>query len=310
MAAGTDEEQATVARERPSPEARRDPPRLTVSVVIPVLDEAGALGTVIDDVRRALDGSGHPYELIVVDDCSRDGSREIARDRRVTLLRHAETRGSGAARKTGVRAATGDVIVMLDADGTYPAAAIPDMLRYFPAYDQVIGWRQQERGTHRWLRGFAKYLIRNLACYLTQKHIPDLNSGLKAFKRLPMLDYLHLVPDGFSCVSSMTIAFLCNGYAIKYHPIEYFPRIGKSKFHPIKDTWAYLLTAIRMVMYFNPLRVFLPLSAFMLATGAVKTVYDVWTYDMQQSDIVIFVSAVVILALGLLADLIVVQGKR
>ncbi|MFN7973268.1 MAG: glycosyltransferase family 2 protein [Acidobacteriota bacterium] len=282
----------------------------SVSVVIPVYNEAPALGKVLDDVKAAMERAGHPYEIVVVDDCSTDGSGDIALGRGVKVIRHPEQRGSGASRKTGTRAANGDVVVMLDADGTYPAAAIPEILAYFPAYDQVIGWRQKERGTHPILRGFAKYLIRQLACYLTQKNIPDLNSGMKAFKRAPMLAYLHLLPDGFSCVTTMTLAFLCNGYSIRYHPIEYYARIGTSKFHPIKDTWAYLLTAIRMVMYFNPLRVFLPLSIAMIVLGAIKTVYDVWTFDMQQSDIVIFVSAVVILAMGLLADLIVVQGKR
>lgn len=292
--------------------ARIDPAPCAVSVVIPVFNEEQALAQVLADVRAAMVESGKSFEIIVVDDASTDGSRHIAQSTEgVTVIRHAEQRGSGAARKTGTRAARGEIVVMLDADGTYPAASIPAMLAHFPDYDQVIGWRQKERGTHPWLRSMAKGFIRRLACYLTQKEIPDLNSGLKAFKREPMLRFMYLIPDGFSCVTTMTLAFLCNGYTIKYHPIEYFPRIGTSKFHPIKDTWTYLLTAIRMVMYFNPLRVFLPMSMLMGTVGAVKTAYDIATiYDMQESDIVILTSAVLILCVGLLADLIVVQQRR
>ncbi len=286
-------------------------PRLfSVSVVIPVFNEAGALAAVLDDVRAAMDASGHPYEIVIVDDCSTDGSGDIARARGVTVLRHPVQRGSGAARKTGIRAATGEVVVMLDADGTYPAAEIPAMLGHFPDYDQVIGWRRSERGTYRPLRWLAKFLIRQLAQYLTQTRIPDLNSGLKAFKREPMLRFFHLIPDGFSCVTTMTLAYICNGMLVKYHPIEYFPRIGHSKFHPITDTWRYLATAIRMVLYFSPMRIFAPMAIVVFLAGAARIVIEATHGGVQQAGIVIVVASILILSMGLLGDLIVVQGRR
>ena len=138
------------------------------------------------------------------------------------------------------------------------------MLPHFPAYDQVNGARTSEQGTLPWLRRPAKWFIRKLACYLTGHKIPDLNTGLKAFKRDAMLPWLWVVPDGFSCVTTMTLAFLTNGYAVKYVPTPYRPRIGRSKFHPIKDTLSYLSTVLRMVLYFRPLKVFLPLSGVVI----------------------------------------------
>ena len=150
-----------------------------------------------------------------------------------------------------------------------------------------------------------------MACYLTGKNIPDLNTGLKAFRRDAMLRWLWVVPDGFSCVTTMTLAFLTNGYAVKYVPVEYRPRIGTSKFHPIHDTLAYLATVIRIVLYFRPLKVFLPAAGALLAAGAAKSVASfVWTGSMQESDIVLLVAGFMTTMLGLLAEVIVAHHRR
>jgi polyisoprenyl-phosphate glycosyltransferase len=200
---------------------------------------------------------------------------------------------------------------MLDADGSYPAGSIPELLRWFPAYDQVNGARTSEQGTLPWLRRPAKWFIRRLACYLTGHRIPDLNTGLKAFKREAMLEWLWVVPDGFSCVTTMTLAFLTNGYAVKYVPTAYRPRIGKSKFHPIHDTLAYLATVLRMVLYFRPLKVFLPLAGMMLACGVAKSIFDrLTTGSMQESDIVVMLAGFMTCMLGLLAEVIVAHHRR
>lgn len=292
--------------------------RFALTVLLPAFNEHDAIERVLDDVTAALAGCDDAYEILVVDDASTDGTAELAERYAeacwqcpVRVVRLPENRGAGAARKAGIRAARGDVIVMLDADGSYPAEAIPTLVQYLPQYDQVNGARTSEQGTHRWLRTPAKWFIRRLACYLTGREIPDLNTGLKAFKRECMLPWLWVVPDGFSCVTTMTLAFLTNGYAVKYVPVEYRPRIGRSKFHPVRDTLAYLGTVLRIVLYFRPLKVFGPLAALALALGTAKTAWSFTaTGSMQESDIVVLTAGFLTGMLGLLAEVIVAHHRR
>ncbi|MEN6497666.1 MAG: glycosyltransferase family 2 protein [Thermoguttaceae bacterium] len=289
-----------------------------LSVVLPAYNEQGAIHRVLAEIVEALADEPLRYEILVIDDASTDGTPELAEQFAATcwqcpvrVIRCPERRGAGAARKVGIRQARGEIIVMLDADGTYPAETIPELLRYFPAYDQVNGARTSEQGTLPWLRRPAKWFIRKLACYLTGHKIPDLNTGLKAFKREIMLNWLWVIPDGFSCVTTMTLAFLTNGYAVKYVPTAYRPRIGRSKFHPIKDTLSYLATVLRMVLYFRPLKVFLPLSGLVIAAGILKSIASfAWTGSMQESDIVVIVAGFMTCMLGLLAEVIVAHNRR
>lgn len=291
---------------------------LAVTVLLPTYNEQDAIVTVLDEVVAALADEDIRFEILVVDDGSTDRTAELAeryaRDCwrcTVRVIRRPHNGGAGAARKTGIRAAAGEVVVMLDADGTYPAASIPRLLEFFPHYDQVNGARTSEQGTLPWLRAPAKWVIRKLACYLTGRQIPDLNTGLKAFKRECMLPWLWVVPDGFSCVTTMTLAFLTNGYAVKYVPTPYRPRIGTSKFHPIKDTLAYLSTVVRIVLYFRPLKVFMPVSAAAIALGSAKSVHSFYaTGSMQESDIIVLTAGFMTCMLGLLAEVIVAHHRR
>ena len=282
-----------------------------VSIVLPTYNEEDALPPVIKDIREAMKATEKSYEILVVDDASNDNTPNIARDLADRVITRGKNGGAGAARKTGIAHAKGKVIVMLDADGTYNPYDIPKMLELFPKYDQVNGARDSEQGTIKVLRVPAKWFIRKVASLLTSTDIPDLNTGLKAFKRDKMIRFLWVIPDGFSCVTSMTLAFLCNGLAVTWVPTTYKKRIGKSKFHPIKDTYNYLLTVIRITMYFNPLNVFFPFSILILVIGVVKSLYDYfYTVGMlQQSDIIIILTGVLVGSLGLLADLIVSQNK-
>ncbi len=289
-----------------------------LTVLLPAYNEQHAIARVLDEVIESLADHAIQYEILVVDDGSTDLTAEIAEQYAracwqcaVRVIRCPERRGAGAARKVGIRHARGEVVVMLDADGSYPARFIPELFRYFPAYDQVNGARTSEQGTLPWLRRPAKWLIRKLACYLTGHKIPDLNTGLKAFRREAMLPWLWVVPDGFSCVTTMTLAFLTNGYSVKYVPIEYRPRIGRSKFHPLKDTMSYLATVLRMVLYFRPLKVFLPLSGLVITAGILKSAMSFWlTGSMQESDIVIMTAGFMTCMIGLLAEVIVAHHRR
>ena len=291
---------------------------LRLTVLLPAFNEELAIRRVLAEVAEALTDEPYAFEILVVDDASTDRTAAIAEEFAldcwrcpVRVIRCPENRGAGAARRVGVREARGEIVVMLDADGTYPAADIRRLLEFFPAYDQVNGARTSEQGTLPWLRRPAKWFIRRLACYLTGCRIPDLNTGLKAFKREKMLPWLWVVPDGFSCVTTMTLAFLTNGHAVKYVPTEYRKRIGRSKFHPIKDTLSYLGTVLRMVLYFRPLKIFLPLAALVLAAGAAKSAGSfIATGSMQESDIVILVAGFMTAMLGLLAEVIVAHHRR
>lgn len=286
---------------------------LDLTVLLPCYDEEEAIGPVIRELREALVGWPGSWEILVVDDASTDCTAERAEAAGARVLRRVQNAGAGAARKTGIRAARGQVVAMLDADGTYPAKHLPELLTFLPDWDQVNGARSSEQGTLPWLRAPAKWTIRKLAEWIAGREIPDLNTGMKVFKRERMLHYLWAIPDGFSCVSSMTLAFLCNGHSVRWEPIDYRPRIGRSKFRPVKDAASYLMTVVRIVMYFRPLRVFLPLA---LAVASVGVLHGVWgwrfseKHTLQESDIIIVLAAVMIGVVGLLADLIVAQRRE
>ena len=156
-----------------------------------------------------------------------------------------------------------------------------------------------------------KYAIRKLACFLTSSTIPDLNSGMRVFSREIGLRYVDLLPKGFSCVTTITLAFLCNGHSVEYVPIRYAKRAGKSKFHPIKDTYRYVTQVARMVTYFEPLKVFLPISLGMIGLGAMAAGVNLWrTGSMQEMDLVIVIGGFFVGVLGLIADLFVKYQRK
>jgi polyisoprenyl-phosphate glycosyltransferase len=266
-----------------------------VTVLLPCYNEEEALAKVVGDIRTALDGTKYSYEILVVDDGSTDKSASIAESLACRVVRHTVRRGSGASRKTGILAAQGNIVAMLDADATYTAMDIPKMLDYFPDFDQVNGARTSEQGTLLVLRSLTKRLIRTFINLLTNQKIPDLNTGLKAFKRDIMLRYLWMIPDGFSCVTTMTMAFLANGHRVKYIPTEYHKRIGLSKFNPTKDTYKHLRGVLRLLMYFYPFRAFFNGASFVLiGAGVLRLLYDFYFFSnhFQISDMLLIIGGI------------------
>jgi glycosyltransferase involved in cell wall biosynthesis len=286
--------------------------RYDVSVILPVYNERGHLRQEIDRIRAALTESPYSFEIIVVDDGSDDGSEvDLPAIDGIRLIRHPRNRGSGAARRTGTTAARGRVVVWTDVDMTYPNEEIPVLVKELDGFDHVVGARRTEEGTLRLLRVPAKWFIRKLASYLTETDIKDLNSGLRAFRRDVAMQYVHHLPDGFSCVTTLTMSFLSNGYSVKYVPIDYFPRAGRSKFHWWRDTKRYLLQVVRMSLSYNPLKVFLPVGAALLTLGLVKLGID-WVFRdfrLAANTLLIFLAALQSITVGLLADLIVRATK-
>jgi glycosyltransferase involved in cell wall biosynthesis len=284
-----------------------------VSVILPVYNEVGHLQDEVKRIRHALDHSPYNYEILIVDDGSSDGSGEMAASiEGVRVIRFVTNRGSGSARKYGTMAARGRVVVWTDVDMTYPNDTIPELVAALDGFDQVVGVRRTEEGTVRLLRKPAKWFIRKLASYLARTDIPDLNSGFRAFRRDVADQFLYLLPRGFSCVTTLTMAFLSNGYSIKYVPIEYAPRAGLSKFHWRRDTQRYLLQVIRMVLTHEPIRFFGPPAAILVGLGAIKLVYDLVTKDFRvgTNTIVLLGIGFALAALGLITDLTVQLNKR
>ncbi|MCY9785595.1 glycosyltransferase family 2 protein [Nocardiopsis sp. EMB25] len=286
-----------------------------VTVVLPCYNEQDH---VLDEVKRicsAMDASGYGYELLAVDDASTDDTLARLRDAealhpRLRVIAFGHNGGSGTVRRIGSQRARGEFVVWTDADMSYPNERIPElvaMLDQDPEIDQVVGARTQEMGSHKALRVPAKWVIRKIAEGLTGTRIPDLNSGLRVFRRDVARPYLRLLPPGFSCVTTITLAFLSNQHPIRYVPVEYATRAGTSKFHFVKDAYRYILQVLRMVMYFNPLKVLMPLALTLLGVGAAKFVFDQVRdlFYIANNTVMILMTGLILAAIGLLADLIV-----
>lgn len=288
---------------------------ILVSFVVPSYNEEEAIETVLSQINDTMRTLRVSFEVIVVDDGSSDDTaRRAALVPGVKVISHTHNRGTGAARTTGVRAAQGSYIVMTDADGTYPLDAVPEMLQLLDeGAAMVIGARNREAGTVPWLRRPAKNFIRALASYMVEYKIPDLNSGLRAMRKDLIEKFYGILPNSHSWVSTITMAAISSGYCVRWVPIEYHKRIGRSTFHPVRDTYNYLTLVVRTIMYFNPLRLFIPGTAILFLIGAIKFIVDLVRFDftghIPASTVIILLGAVQVAAIGLLADLIVKVGR-
>ena len=283
-----------------------------VSIVVPAYNEEQAIGSVLTQMKRVMDASGLGYEIIVVDDGSSDGTARVATGHDgVTVLRHPSNRGYGAALKTGIRHAWFDLICITDADGTYPNERIPDLVQQMEGCDMVVGARTGPNVAVPMIRRPAKWLLNRLADYLAQSDIPDLNSGLRVFRKDVALEFWRVLPRGFSFTTTITLALLTNDYIIKFVPIDYHPRTGRSKIRPVQDTLNFTSLIVRTVLYFAPLRVFIPLSLGLLLLGIISLIYrTVAGGGLAVTTMVIFLAALQMAAVGLLADMIDKRSPR
>lgn len=282
-----------------------------VTIVVPAYNEEGGIGGVVERLC-ALD-LGVPTELLVVDDGSTDGTAPALvelgkRFPGLTVVRHRENAGYGAALKTGFARARHDVVVITDADGTYPESSIVELLeRIDDGADMAVGARTGSDVHIPLIRRPAKAFLRRMASFLAGTPIPDLNSGLRAFRRELVLAYRPILPQGFSFTTTITLAALTNGHVVDYVQINYAAREGRSKIRPIRDTLGFLALILRTVLYFNPLKVFYPLAALMGVLLAGLLYHDLVMSDppnLGDSTVVLFVAVVQVLSVGLLADLI------
>lgn len=281
-------------------------------MLLPAFNEEEAIGPLVVEIRDAFRERDEVYEVLVVDDGSTDGTRAAAEAAGVRVLHRAENTGYGAAVKAGIEAARGDVVAMLDADGSYDPADLPALIDALAGREMVNGVRHRESGSWKALRVAAKWCVRKLAEWVASRRIPDPNTGMKVFRRECVLRQLWTLPDGFSCSTSMTLALLCSGRAVGNVEIDYRARSGQSKFRPVRDGLQYAATVVRLVMYFRPLRVFGPLAGFLALTAAVKGGIGLATSPtgIHDSDVILATASLVVLALGLLADLIVARSRN
>jgi len=282
-----------------------------VTIVVPVYNEENGVTGVLERLS-ALD-IGVPIELCVVNDGSTDGTGRVLeglteRFPSMRVVTHPINQGYGAALKTGFAAARNDVVVITDADGTYPEDRIADLVaRVDDGADMAVGARLGEDVHIPLIRRPAKGTLRLLASFLAGTPIPDLNSGLRAFRRELVLRYRPILPQGFSFTTTITLASLTNGHRVDYVKINYAQRAGRSKIRPIQDTLGFTSLIVRTVLYFNPLKVFYPVAG-LLALGMFSTLYhDLFVEtppNLGDKTVLLFVAVVQLLSVGLLADLI------
>lgn len=272
-----------------------------VSVVIPAFDEGPHIASQVRAVRDVMQRTNWVFEILVVDDGSTDTTGENAASAGAKVLRHRRNRGYGAALRSGIAAARHPWILIIDADGTYPTESIPLLLEAADGNDMVVGARIGAHAMIPPIRRPAKWFLRKLASYLAGEKLPDLNSGLRLMKKTLVESYLHLLPSGFSFTTTITLAAACNHYEVVYVPIDYNKRIGKSKIRP-HHTYDFILLILRVIVFFNPLKVFVPMGAVLALAGLAKFAYDVTQGNLSESAIFGLLGALIIWAVGLLAD--------
>jgi len=276
---------------------------LSLSVVVPAFNEEGAILHTIEDIRREMDATGVPYEIIVIDDGSEDRTLEIARQTGVVVDTNQVNTGYGASLKRGIRHAQYEYVAIIDADGTYPARYLPAMLKMCRVQDMVVGDRGAAMKNVPWIRKPAKWVLNTFASFLAERRLNDLNSGLRVFRKSELVPFIPLLPQKFSFTTTITLCMSCNGKRMIYTPIEYGKRVGKSKIRPV-DFLNFIILVLRMTVLFNPLRVFIPLGLALMGLGAVKFIYDIWMDNLSETTIFAFLSALIIWSLGLIADMI------
>ncbi len=281
-----------------------------VTVIVPCYNEQDMIAATVRKLADVMRATNRPYELIVVDDGSLDATRfelsSCAYEQHLRVLRNERNRGYGFSLKRAVADAQYETLVIIDADGTYPISAIGTLLGALGGADMVVAARTGDCVHVPPARRPAKWALRKLAAYLTQTEIPDLNSGLRVMKRSLVRKFLPLLPDGFSFTTTITLAMLTHGFTVKYVPINYAKRIGRSSIRPIRDTINFVSLIVRTVLYFKPLKIFAPASVGLLLLAIAVALVTRLAFG-QLADVTavtLVIASVNLLAIGLLADLI------
>jgi len=272
---------------------------MKVSIVLPAKNESAAIGQTLAQIQQLQ----LAHEIIVVNDGSTDQTKQVAESAGAKVVTHPYSKGNGAAIKTGARAAAGEVIVFMDADGQHDPQDIPRLLEKInQGYDLVVGARQ--KGSQASVgRGIANSLYNNLATYMTEHPVEDLTSGFRAARTEKFREFLYLLPNGFSYPTTSTMAFFRAGYSVAYVPIHASKRIGKSHIHPVKDGIRFFLIIFKIATLFSPLKMFLPIAVvlFLMATGWYGyTLYEFSRFTNMSA--LLYTGSVMIFLMGLISE--------
>lgn len=279
------------------------------SVVIPAFNEAASIGSVVHDLSSAAGWQ----EILVVDDGSTDETGERAAAAGARVIRHPYNKGNGAAVKTGIRHATGVFILITDADGQHRPADATRLVAHLGAYDLVVGARSGHTQASL-ARRLGNATLNRVASYLTEQPIPDLTSGFRAARREYLLEFLHMLPNGFSTPTTTTLAFMRAGYSVRFESIDAAQRAGVSKIRLGSDGFNFFLILLKVITIFSPLRIFAPVSAAAFLLGAAYAAWTIFTQShVTNSSVLLILLSVVILLVGLVSEQIStlrVEGRR
>lgn len=276
-----------------------------VTVVVPACDEEEGIAPVV----ASLLAQGPFREVLVVDDGSQDRTAERAAAAGARVIRHPYNKGNGAAVKTGIREARGEVVLLLDADGQHPPEDARRLLARMGEYDMVIGARAAADQPA--LRAAGNLVFEALASWLTGRRIPDLTSGFRAARRDRLLEILHLLPNGFSYPTTSCLAFLKAGFSVAFEPVKVLPRVGRSKIRPLRDGVRFLLIILKIVTLYSPLKVFFPLALASLLLGLGYGAWNVAAFGKIPMGAALLIQlAVVVFLFGLISEQIAAAQER
>ena len=269
-----------------------------LSVILPAHNEEKIIGQIIGELKALYPEA----EVVVVDDGSADKTASVARRAGAAVISHPQNRGNGAAIKTGIRNAKGEILVFMDADGQHDPREIKNLLEHIPDYDMVVGARTGD--SHGYFhRNLANAFYNRLASYLADYRILDLTSGFRAAKRKIIAKFIYLFPNGFSYPTTSTLSLLRAGYSVKYVPIKTKKRVGRSKLNLLRDGVGFILVMFKIIMMFSPFKVFAPAGALFVALGITYYIYTfvLWQQFRNMSALLISIG-VLIFMLGLIAE--------
>ena len=276
----------------------------TVSIILPALNEAAALGPVLKKIRAVLtrlEGS-LLFEILVVNDGSSDDTARIAKENDARVVSHPENLGNGAAVKSGLRAARGDYVVLMDADGQHDPEDLLRIITELEGYDMVVGARTRGSGTG-WHRGLANRAYNFLASYVTGRKIPDLTSGFRGMRTRVAKRFIYLLPNTFSYPTTLTLAFIRTGHSVKYLPIAAAPRVGKSKIRIFRDGARFFLIIVRIATFFSPFKVFFPIALASAVLGTANYAYTFFSrHQFTMGSALLLMQAVIIFTLALISE--------